>query len=269
MIKRNVSRTFHNSMLELKQMLGLTYSPLLNSTLNEAYNLPNPISSESYKLGHFIIGLSNIKTIEDNEVIINSIEHQPYDANVYIPIPVFMTPTTEVLTSLEKSQYALLTTKTYNNIEYHVAYAKATGVSGSSEPSFITHSNVDGYSISSLDNKNLNYTKPLSTKESVNYPDKLEFIAHNTSIGLELTANEMTLIKSYVDIIYPERAGDNKYNIMEVGVLHSQHLTNTDVNPISNAQVAYFQNLKSKDIVESSMKVSISLGDFMPVHNKG
>ena len=270
MVKRDNSRTIHNSILGLKNMLGLKYIPFTNSTLNERYNCDNPISNEPYKIGHCVIGLSKSDIVKDGEISLNANEHQPYDANVYVPIPFLMIPTTEVLTSLEKSKYKLFTVVNYNGVEYHAAYAKSLSETGdSSTPSFITHNDAEGYSISSLESKNIDYLHPTPSKESVAYANTLEFISHESKVSIDISQQEMERIKGYIDIIYPERVGNDKHTIMEVGLVHSQHISSTAETPISNAQIAYFQNLTIKDMLDGGLSVSISLGDFMPLQNVG
>lgn len=256
----------YSSILGIQQQLGNPYNPILNSTLNELHNIAVDLGDVSYKIGHFIIGLAPYDMFNSAIVDLRTIEHQCYDGNVYVPIPIFMKVATDSLSNTELSTYKLFTTKTYNNVLYNVAYAKRLeDVSSVPNYSFITHSTLDGYNISSLDSKNLNYLTPTVYRESISYGEDIQYIGQSVELTISLTEAEMDNIKSYVDIIYPTRTGENKYTIGEVAILQSQHQSIDSTIELANAQPSYFVFPNIRDIVEDKLLMALEIGDFIPL----
>ena len=265
MNRRNIVKTLHSSMLATSQMFKLAYTPIPISTLNLYHNISGLPSDDDYSIGHFILGLADIDLLNGNTMTLDNIEHQPYDANVAVPIPIFMKINSETVTSSERAKYKLFTTINIGNDVYNVAYAKAVETITPKEPYFVTHNSSDGYSIDSLNSANLDYLNPVTTRESVSYPDTLKFVAHATSVHVTITEAEMNNIRGYIDLIYPNRTGANKYRIQEIGLTHAQFTTINAQEELRNAQVAYFINVTPKDLSSPSVNVNIDIGNLMPI----
>jgi len=264
--RRQGVRTIFNSILNIHNQLDKPYVPIVGSSLNELYNIPSLLTSSPYSIGHFVIGLQPYDINNGGYVDLGLKEHQCYDGNVYTSIPIFMKPTTETVTTLERSTYKLFTVETHNNIEYHVAYAKRLeDIESIGNPSWITHDVTDGYDLVSLESKDLDYLNPTLFDESLTYPDMLKYISYSLELSLVLTEEELANIRNHIDIVYPTRTGTSKYTISEIGLIQSQHVSLDSAVEIYNSQIAYFTYLSMKDMSVSTIELSIEIGDMSPV----
>ena len=270
MTNRSITKTLYSSMMQSMNMIGEEYVPPTATTLNDLFDIPNIVSDDNFKLGHFTIGISPVGIIVDDTIISRNYVHNPYDAMVWIKIPLFMKPLSEELTADEKTKYKLWTTETYEQTSYNVAYAKSfSTVSGSSDPIFIEYSEDTGFAESLDTLETLNPLIPTIPSETMDMLHTSNYVGFSTTMNASLTAEEVSAIRGYIDIIYPNRSGGNVHNLFELGVIMSKHDGRNSSDELVDAQISHFIELSTSDMVGDDLTISIDIGDLMPIISMG
>ncbi len=122
-------RTIYGSALQTAQLLGIPYSVLANTTLNERFNVEKTavIPDGTYpKLAYFCIGTGGVKLTvgADGNVKSELIQHRATDANNFKPMPFILRKANNDISSSERLKYAMRTIEQYNGENYIAYYLK-------------------------------------------------------------------------------------------------------------------------------------------------
>ena len=121
----NSQRTLYGANLSMNMLLGLPHTDMLNTTLNEKFNLNKniPIPTGTYPtLKYMTIGtggayLTDAATYQYSK-------HRSTDAALFEHVPFIIRPITSDLIGVERNKYRLRVIETHNSIDYACYYAK-------------------------------------------------------------------------------------------------------------------------------------------------
>ena len=123
---RSSQRTLYMCDIDLHRQLGVPYTPLVNTTLNEKFSvlINEDIPTDTYpKLVGYVIGIGGTVNIEGYEGYTFN-EHSPVDGALFEHIPFVMREVTADLSDEERSKYRLRTIETINNTQYACYYMR-------------------------------------------------------------------------------------------------------------------------------------------------
>lgn len=213
--------TVYSSHLTISRKLGVNYTPLTNTTLNEKFNIGTGIvlGSNTYpKFNCFVIGNGGHYVAEDSNgnKIPKVMYHNPTDAALYNHIPFILRPVNNDLSPVERSNYRLRKIITIGTNDYIAYYAKKIDTSS------IT---INMENISKVSNQ---FTSTTFTPDSSNLSPSIpsldpthtvgpeaDYIGVNINIDLSITTAEMTEIRNACAIIYNDA---NMAVISEMGI---------------------------------------------------
>ena len=121
----NASNTIYNIILQSAMLAGKEYYPLVNTTLNEKFNIYPSYTPDPYvypTLNLITIGIGNPISQDLNLLNFKKSVHNPIDGALYNHAPLLIKPIDIELTATEASIYRLKTNVTINNKEYHCYY---------------------------------------------------------------------------------------------------------------------------------------------------
>lgn len=214
---RNSQRTLYNVDLHLHQLLGKTYEPIENTTLNEKFHvLPNEKLPEGIypTLKYYAIGVGGTANIENVNKYSFS-EHLAVDAALFEHIPFIMRNINEQdLTIEERANYRLRVVKNFNGINYACYYLKLIP-SYELKPTFHMIRTVeDGISVSSPTLSVLNMTdsqilSPLPTNRNLTYKNQnnLGFVTKVAKLTFSLTPQELEEINNCLKLMDLDNKG--------------------------------------------------------------
>jgi len=260
-----VNRTIWGEVSLTNKMAGTTYTPPVNSTLNDVLNISATATASENKLGYFTIGLTPIDQVTASGFGLTDLRHNPFDTKNFIPIPVFMKDSSIALTTSELTSYRLFKTETHGGVEYNVAYAKPfASISSTNDLLKISYTDASGYNKSDFNTLTIDFNNPTPIASLDSYPSSIDYIAHSRVVNLTLTTVELAAIKTYVDIIYPARV-NSRYNIGEISLIQGRDSTGSFGSEIREAQPAYFVLLDVVIDTSKDLNWSLDLGGMIPL----
>lgn len=162
-----VKRTIYGSAVQTALLLGLPFTMLENTTLNEKFNVQAgvaPAVGVMPKLGYFAIGNGGHRVITGADGIpyTDPIDHRATDAALFNHIPFVLREVDNDLTVTERAGYALRRQETINGVNYIAYYLKRMDLSQVNTELQHTHV-IDGVSTTTPfvpGNDNLNPEHP-------------------------------------------------------------------------------------------------------------
>lgn len=219
---RTSQATIYSIDLALHRMLGKEYTPLLNTTLNEKFNIltSEDIPGKTYpELKYFTIGVGGDNIIPGNDKY-NLSEHSPIDGALFKHIPFVMKPLNQDLTEEEAEPYRLRCVETISGVQYACYYAKVIP-EPELKPFFYSIRTINnGTTVSAptltiLDTNTSEILNPTPKIRELTYNNNTtsEFITKIAKIVFRLTKDEIDSIKSVLKI-----RNVDKGQITEIGV---------------------------------------------------
>lgn len=240
--------TLYSNALELSIKLGKEYTPILNTTLNDKYNINTPLpDTGTYELKFFSLGLNS-----DVEYSIK--RHKSTDGALFEHLPIYMYPVNES-PNVTTDSYRLKTIETYGGVEYYCYYGKLLN-SSITNVNLVKMENID-------DNVTLSYITEMDSE--VLNPIYETDITTDVCMAMDkvyvnLTNDEITRIKSYALLIY----GLSDFRISEIGLMHG--IDNKSINEVYGCQMSNFiyVDYSIDDLLEKdSVSVAIDLGGMV------
>lgn len=232
-------RTIYHISSTLASSLGKEYTPLVNTTLNEKFNLlPNyQLEDSKYPVvAYYAIGVGGQSLITDSSNY-NYCRHSPVDAALFEHIPFIMVELDNDLSEELRAKYRFRREETWNDIEYACYYLKCIEAIDLRDY-FYKISTANGESVlnkfSTSTDKLLNPTPKARTVDTVDISTS-NYVCKIAKLVFTITLDEMVELKNVLAI----RGIDNNI-ISEIGICMGVDLTLEDKSiEVVTAQVAY------------------------------
>jgi hypothetical protein len=124
-----VIRTVYGTALQTAQLLGIPYSILPNTTLNERFNVQASAilpDGQYPRLQYYSIGTGGMKVVSgiNNRIKTEQVQHRSTDAACYDPFPFILREVNNDLMPSERLKYALRVQEVINGVTYIAYYLK-------------------------------------------------------------------------------------------------------------------------------------------------
>lgn len=273
---RCAQRTLYGVDLDLHRLLGQTYTPLSNTTLNEKFGILTDLtpSAGTYPtIAGFVIGVGGTTTIDNNTNYVYN-EHSPIDGALFKHIPFVMRTVANDLTSTEKANYRLRVVETINSVQYACYYMKALGTDFTLPSSFYriqtTHSveNISDAILAVFDQNIDSILNPEPVTKNISYDTHGEasYILKKATLTFSLTESDLEELNNVMDILgYSEQA------ITEIGICSGIETTTTDgYTDVYASQILYHVGVNftlATDLLTSySITQGIEIGGMEPLY---
>lgn len=217
-----ITRTVYGSRLQTMQFLGLPYTHLENTTLNEKFNIhPGvvPANAAIPRVRYYCIGNGGHRNQmgTDGQPYTSPIKHSASDAALYKHLPFVLRRPTEDLDPTTRARYGLRRLETINNQQYVAYYLRRIDMSNV-VTQLMTNTKQDGITSSTPfvpTGANLNPTPQAIPPTGVVTTDGTTLSA-SAVLSLSFTENDVSELMEAVNILY-----DNPYYgvISEVGLV--------------------------------------------------
>jgi len=262
----NGSRTIYSKKLANRAKCGLPYVPLLNTTLNERFNIESLVDNKSVtyptiNLLTFGIGASDT-SVKNTRLDLKSSTHSYTDAALFTHIPLYMRKESEITLHPPSSKLRLRTSITFDNEKYIVYY-------GYKIDDF--DSNDDVVTFNNIEEEYVNISKLDVSSLSVLYPEPKnvidlktctkQYIGDFIKVYTFITEEELLEIENVFNLLYPNK----EQIITEVGICHSKEMKYETYIENVQVQISYFLDTKfdiKQSIKEEKLDFIIELGDM-------
>lgn len=144
----SVTRTIYGAYLQTCLKLGLPFTLIANTTLNERLGIQSGIApslGENPAMRYMVFGNRGHKTVhaEDGSDEVIPVPHSPKDAGLYGLVPIVLRETTEDLPAALRANYGLRRLEQHNGVQYIAYYAKRLSYANVT-PSLQEIRNVEG-----------------------------------------------------------------------------------------------------------------------------
>lgn len=217
----NTVRTIYGNAVQTASLLGLPYTPIANSTLNERFSIEASAvlqQGQMPTLKYMCIGNGGSSSFigSDGSPLDIVLPHDSTDAACFKHLPFILRETTNPLTPTEEAKYALKKQVTYNSVTYNAYYLKRLNLSNVSIS--LQKRNINNGIITSTpfipDNSNLNPV-PVDINNNGSNVVASDFVVATALLSVELTQQECNEIVNAATIIY----GREEYGfISEIGI---------------------------------------------------
>jgi len=259
----NAERTIYNIKIQNRMKCNLNYVPLLNTTLNEKFNINPNEDTDTIKypvLNLLTIGCGLINDIDNSNTRLNlkSSPHSPTDAALFKHVPFYLRPVSDFLTYPPSDKLRLHNIIIIDGIEYNVYYGYSI-TNFESKDDIIKYDNIETsyVNISKYDLSSSDVLNP-TPNVNINLINK-KYISDFVKIYTFFSLTEINDIINSFNILYPN---EPKY-ITEIGVCTSKELNVN--NKILNymTQVSYFLDVKQdleQAIINQKLDFYIEVG---------
>lgn len=130
-----VTRTCYGSFLQTIKQLGLPFTLIPNTTLNEKFNVQAgvaPTASEIPSMRYLAIGNRGHLTVkaDDGSDETIPVPHRPQHAAPFNMLPFVLREVTDDLTQAERGRYALRVIETHNGVQHYAYYLRRLDYNG-------------------------------------------------------------------------------------------------------------------------------------------
>lgn len=262
---RTTQRTLYYTDMELHRFLGKAYKPMVNTTLNEKFNVePTSSPDDIWKyptVNSFAIGVGGDVVLENTPNYAFS-EHNPTDACLFHHVPFRMRETKEDLTNEEKEAYRLRKVEVHDNKEYACYYLKKiTGIQVKQiffSISTLTEKDTGLQTpiLTPLDVEAMDVLNPQPSLRQLNYKnmDSFEYVTVMDKISLTLTTEDQQYIEEACNILNLP----NRY-LTEMGIVMGiDQLTPDGYNEILYAQISHHLGVNIGFVQELRRKTAVT-----------
>ena len=260
----NAEKTIYSKKIENRIKCGLPYTPLLNTTLNEKFNIYPGVDNANipYPIINLITigsGLSSVNN-SSSRLKMDSSPHSATDAALFNHIPFYLRPTSEAMVYPPSPKLRLHKVILIDGIEYNVYYGyKITNYEYNDD--IIKYTNIeDEYvNISKFDIVGSDILNP-TPSTNINLDTKV-YISDFIKIYTFFSEGELNEMINAFNILYP----DTTPIITELGICTSKDIVIDGKDESVMVQVAYFIDLY-KDLIEAKnnkkLDFFIEIGDM-------
>jgi hypothetical protein len=253
----NIVKTIYARVVETSSLLGHSYVPDTNTTLNNAFNIPYTTMVGKPVLGWYTLGASFDKMVPG--VSVGDLTHSPMDGSLFLPTPLIARPIAVGLNEAEKDMYRLIRQEVFNNETYITAYAKAiTNISNSVSIYDITYKN-NVYTVEDFIPVNHSILTPTPIKMRKGYGDVVDSVAVSSVLNVTISVNEQTEISSALELKYPDLDAGQLDTLGEMGLITAAD----DGKELTGAQLGYIFRMEPYDFKFSNreqLEIPIDIG---------
>lgn len=245
MIKSS-KKTIYARKLATANELGLTYTALPNTTLNDKFGImPDIRPSKNPILKYFTVGVGGNDVITGNHGFSYS-DHMSYDACLFNHVPFVIVDVNMDLTTLEQKNYRFKVRETINGKEYFCYYLKTIKTVDYNDQVYVVNIKKGTKPVLSVLNTNTDkYLRPVpSTRipgSSALTDDNIAYIANVAKLEFSLSTDELDKLNTAISIKY----GD-KYKLTEIGVCFGE---DKDTEAVG-VQIAYHVKIDLNTIID-------------------
>lgn len=159
-----IVRSIYGANLQTSQLLGIPFTVVPSSTLNEKFNIVpsiQPNATDMPRMRYVCIGNGGhkMKTTGTNTLQVpEPLQHDPTDAALFSHLPFVLRPVSNDLSTTERARYALRRTETHGGSDYFAYYLRRMDLT--SVTSQMEYKNVSSAGVSTTpfqpDSDNLN-----------------------------------------------------------------------------------------------------------------
>jgi len=202
----NSQRTIYGLEYQANKLVGLPYTPRINTTLNEKFGvLPNEAAGSDIDHSVKYIGLGT-----GGELVANSVngysrtQHSPLDAALFEHVPFVIRPVTNDLSAAEQTKYRLKVRKTIHNVDYYQYFLRVINSSDITTGVYRVTANAAGSASLSL--LTTDTTAQLNPAVAPVVSNNKSYITKMVKLKFNLTPADLTEINSAIDIMYQSNA---------------------------------------------------------------
>lgn len=204
----NITRTAYGSYLQTCLLMGLPFSMMANTTLNEKFGIQSGIApdiSERPTMRYYTIGNGGHKMTSGADGLSKPepIQHRATDGAAFNHIPFVLREPEADLSNAERQNYGLRRQEQHNDVTYIAYYLKRIPM-GSVVPALELKSVVDGVETTNPfvpDSSNLNPTPPVLNPEGVNLTNG-DYTTATAKLVLQLTPADVAELLNVASILY-------------------------------------------------------------------
>ena len=273
----NITRTVYSAHLQTCQLLQLPYLPLVNTTLNEKFNVnvrmtlnPGEIPAAKYMaIGRGGVSLS---IGNDNTPVLTPMQHQPTDAALFDHIPFILRPVTDDLSSEDRLKYRLRVIRSFGGVSYACYYLKVLDLSSTTVElnNIVVNNNTTTITTFTPTLANLNPTPAPLVSEGQNITTG-EYVSASAVTPFNLTSDDINEILNSCQIMYNNT---NYALISELGVCSgidriisgNFNGTTSSYTEVGVAQIMSFVNVfYAASFANSGIDLELDIGNTEPM----
>jgi len=258
--------TIYATALQLANFRGVKYTPMVNTTLNEKFDIlvdHTDIKETIHnpKLSCFAIGNGNIPSLKgdiSNDSVLYHGVHKPIDGALFNHIPFILREAYKDISKFDRLKYRLRKEYILNNVKYYAYYLKVIP-EDNFESKIYKIKTQDGHNpgitlFNSIDSSIL-APKPITEPTDI-YSNTINYISITDQARLRLDENELKEIYDAMKIL---GIPDDKNIINEIALCTGSDVTNPidQSTEIINAQIALFLD------VDYDINILMSEGDIL------
>lgn len=204
----NITRTIYGSFLQTVKYLGLPFSLVANTTLNERFAIQQgvaPSAGTVPDMGYIAIGNGGhqMSVGADNIPYPEPLQHEATDAACFRPLPFVLRLPTNDLTQQQQAGYALRQLVTYNGTQYVAYWLKRIDLSSVTAVmnSVTVASGVSTITPFVPNSSNLNPTPPTISSNGVSVVQG-DYVSASAAVGVIFAAFDAAELLNVATIIY-------------------------------------------------------------------
>lgn len=205
---RIITRTIFGSRLQTAMLLGLPYTQIANTTLNEKFGIQSGVVPDNQavpRVRYFAIGNGGHRNLVggDGQPYTSPVQHSASDAALYKHLPFLLREPTSDLTTIERQRYALrkqIVVGGENYIAYYLKRLDLTGVVPEMKHNTVT----DGVTTSVPfvpTGANLNPVAPTIPSTGVTSTNG-DYLSASAMLNLNFTAEDVAELINVAEIMY-------------------------------------------------------------------
>lgn len=207
-MSRIVTRTIYGSRLQTAMLLGLPYTQVANTTLNEKFGIQSgvlPDGGAVPRVRYFCIGNGGHRNMTggDGQPYTSPIQHSASDAALYKHLPFLLREPANDLSALERTNYALRKQIVVNGENYIAYYLKRLDLTGVS-PEMKHNTVADGITTSVPyvpTSANLNPVAPTIPSTGVTTTNG-DYLSASALLNLDFSETDVNELINVAEIMY-------------------------------------------------------------------
>jgi len=206
----NITRTIYSSYLQTSLLMGLPFTVMPNTTLNEKFGVQSgivPAVDAIPTMQYFAIGNGGHRMSVGANGLTKTepVQHRGTDAALYNHIPFVLRDIANDIDATERAKYALRRKEVHNGVNYIAYYLKRLPLSGViADMEFISVANgVQSVSAFEANSLNLNPVPPDLSSTGVNIVTG-DYVAASAKITIQLTSTEVDELLNVASVLYDD-----------------------------------------------------------------
>jgi len=263
----NTTKTIYSMMLDNANMLNYKYRLLPNTTLNEKFgltaniteSLPNPT------INYFAIGLDYEDMIDDDNINIDNIRHEPHHGSLFKHAPMIVRRANEGFTDEEIRKYRMLIRRTIDGVDYKFFMFKVIDNIFDSNKILLVESEDDEAKLSIFSTDRVDILNPKPKERDDVLDSKIDYLAYSNHIILNLDENELKELRDASKLFYKT---DDEITLGEVSLIAGNDVIIDGNTEAYNSQIMYFikvNHLIDDNNIQEPFRKTMDVGGMSPM----